>query len=192
MNSTKQTLIKIAAILSIIEAIGLIISAVFVAFGFGIIGEINDAIQSVEPGNGAYEPAIVLTKDMLIFLIVIMAIFAILALTGGILLLKSVSDPAKFAEKRGKYVGGAVCTIIAACGFSIAAILLYISFGLKDEAYEPSQKNGEFVEVKPEQTSSMSDEQIKSQMEVLREMKERGEITNEEFKEMMFELIKKS
>ncbi len=68
---------------------------------------------------------------------------------------------------------------------------MYIAFALKDEPDVYAQPNTIDVQPQPAQKSNISDEQIKSQMDVLREMKERGEISNEEFKEMMFELIKK-
>lgn len=192
MNRTKQILIKISGILSILEAVGLIIATIVTAFGFGYIGVINDGLNQIDPGNGAWEPAVNLTAGVLVFIVIIEVIFATLALVGGILLLKSVSDPNMFKNKKGLYTGGAICTIIASGAIGLSAILLYISFALRDEPEVYAQPNTIDVQPGQSQKSNMSDEQIKSQMDVLREMKERGEISNEEFKEMMFELIKKS
>lgn len=192
MNNTKQVLIKISAILSIVEAVSLIIATIVTCFGFGYIGVINDALQQVEPGQGMIEPAITVTTGMLVLIIVLEVVFAALALTGGILLLKSISDPYKFAERKSKFMAGAICTIIASCAVSIASILLYITFTLPDETQISSPSST--IDVRPTQSekSNLSNEQIKTQMDILREMKERGEISNEEFKEMMFDLIKKS
>ncbi len=205
MNHAKKTLIKISGILANLESVELFISSIMFILGSSFMVELLKAFQEGFEENGIgttidADPTGVGVAIIIVIGVVLLA-FAVFALTGGILLLQSVSDPNKFAAKRKRFITGSVFTIITTTPVSIASILLYVAFGLKDPvaapaAPAPAQAESEqnVVDVKPEepqaQTNSNSG-QIKTQMEILREMKERGEISNDEFKQMMLDLIKK-
>ncbi len=188
MNDTKRVLIKISAILSIINAVAYLISAIV---SFSSINEIAAATQA---GVGYVESSIDITATVLVVAGVVMLIFAILSMIGGIFLLKCNSQ-------NKLYIPGAVLTIIGAGGLSLSAILLYVSFAIKDDPgvmVTPSQQQNlteqNLSEEKPisnEEKQKAKDAKLKSQMEILRNMKDKGEITQEEFKQLMFELLKK-
>ncbi len=175
MGSTKQTLRKISAILSIIDSVGMFIAGIFLLSSFGYFGMSST-------GTGQVINSYNLSKTAIILMGVMLLILAICSLTGGILLIKN--------KNRTQYAWGATLTIIGSGFVSLAAILLYISMALVDREYYYVQEPPLTSERKSEE--KMDDERLKRQIEVLRQMRLRGEITNDEFKEMMFELIKKS
>ena len=193
MNNAKRTLIKISGILAIIEAVGLFLSSIMFILGSSFMIELLKSLQegATESGwdvSGTAAPTDI-GVGIIIAIGIILLLFAVFALTGGILLLQSVSVPEKFTAKRKRFITGSVFTIIATGVVSIAAILLYVAFALKDEAPAQTAPAAQtVVDVKPESSNQAP---IKGQMEALREMRDKGEITEEEFKQMMLDLIKK-
>ena len=103
-------------------------------------------------------------------------VFAVTTTLAGIFTLVSISDPKKFQKKRGLYIAGAVFTILSDF-LSISSILYYIAFTFKDnEESEPAQPNEYDIERK---------------VKLLRELKEREEITPEEFRKRLSDMLDK-
>ena len=148
MNQTKQTLIRVSAIISIIEGASTFLYSLVSLSAFSGVGYVLLGVFSL--------------------------LLGVCGVAGGALLLSNKGD-------RRSYIAGCTLVIIGAGGLSICAILLYIAFSIQDKPY---------VVVQPE-PQPQNDAKIKEKMELLRQMRANGEITEEEFKQMMFELIKK-
>lgn len=175
MNKTKRTLLMVSGILSLVEA------AVFVIMLFSINSLLDRIFQMAQDAvavgaqgfEGLTEAELGLVKN---FLTVMFVVFAVTTTLAGIFTLVSISDPKKFQKKRGLYIAGAVFTILS--GFlSISSILYYIAFTFKDnEESEPAQPNEYDIERK---------------VKLLRELKEREEITPEEFRKRLSDMLDK-
>lgn len=182
MNSTKSNLIKASAIFAMISGLSSMVSGFFEVFGMGYVG-------ATLTGTGAYNGQNL--QAIMIAIAVIEIVLGMCSLFGGILLLKSRKDASVVSLRR--YKAGCTLVIIGGCGLGLQSILLYIAFATKGSTFEP-EFNDQAIEddVKPTSTSQPSESKnaTEHQIKLLREMRDRGEISSEEFKEIMFDIIK--
>ena len=122
---------------------------------------------------------------------IILGIFSII---GGSLLI-NVTNSNKVFQTSTKYKTGCAFTIIGGGLMSIACILLYISFFYKNQ---PSNelRSGEFNSKAiyydyGDDKSEQVDDSIKNKVSLLRELKNKGEINDQEFRDMLMDLIKR-
>ncbi len=134
MNKSKRGLIMAAGIIEILMAVMFVIvgliSLLYTSLIFDLFGALTEEIASAETQMVALEN---------IFATIVSAMFFVIAffqLLGAGLLLGSISKPENFANRHGRYVGGCVFTIMFTGVISIPAILLYISFAIKNEPKE--------------------------------------------------------
>lgn len=188
MNQTKATLVRVGGIFAIIDAIGSIFSGVILATTTGYFG---DALT----GSGMAIPNINIPREAYIAMGIALIVLGVFSLIGGILLL-NVTSANKVFQTSTKYKAGCAFTIIGGALLSIACILLYISFCYKNK---PSSelRSGEIksdaVNYDHEENISAheSDDAIKRKISVLRELKNKGEINDQEFRDMLMDLIKR-
>lgn len=189
MNQTKATLVKVSAIFAIIDAIGCIFAGIILATTTGYFGE-------ALTGMGMAIPNINIPREAFIAMGVVIAIMGVLSLIGGILLLQVTGANKVFQTSSGKYKAGCALTIIGGGLVSIACLLLYISFFYKNV---PSSelRSGEFnneaivYDYGDGSSAHESDEAVKRKIDVLRQLKNKGEINDQEFKDMLIEIIKR-
>ena len=188
MSSTKKTLIKASAIFSIISGVIVLLSVIVMISNFSYLGNLVTGYGNVSSST-AYALNIVLISFE--------TILAICSITGGSLLLKFISPKNQKSPKLASfYKAGCVLVIIGAMGLSLSALLLYISFGMKETTANAYFNDSEVNSIQSNPATNaqqqQQDENIKKQIEILRDMKAKGEITDEEFKAIMFDIIKKS
>ena len=189
MNQTKATLVKVSAIFAIIDAIGCIFAGIILATTTGYFGE-------ALTGMGMAIPNINISREAFIAMGVVIAIMGVLSLIGGILLLQVTGANKVFQTSSAKYKAGCALTIIGGGLVSIACLLLYISFCYKNT---PSSelRSGEFnneaivYDYGDGSSAHESDEAVKRKIDVLRQLKNKGEINDQEFKDMLIEIIKR-
>lgn len=182
MGSNKQLLIKISAIISIISSIGMLLSGITLLTDVGYFGQ-------ALTGPGVADSNLNIGKGYIIGMGVAFILLSVSALVGGILLLKSLPFAGKTQKRRNMYITGCVFTIIGGLGLSLATIFLYVSFAFASSNIEQSsQPQNDAMS----NSGYNSEDKLKHQLDALRSMRERGEITDEEFKKLMLELIKKS
>lgn len=189
MNQTKATLVKVSAIFAIIDAIGCIFAGIILATTTGYFGE-------ALTGMGMAIPGINIPREAFIAMGVVIAIMGVLSLIGGVLLLQVTGANKIFQTSSGKYKAGCALTIIGGGLVSIACLLLYISFCYKNV---PSSelRSGEFnneamvYDYGDVSSAHESDEAVKRKINVLRQLKNKGEISDQEFKDMLIEIIKR-
>ena len=182
MNKTKRTLLLISGILSLVEA-GIILILLF-----NLNSLLNYAFKSMEQAFSAGQlPYEQITEQEMqfvkTFLTILFAIFTLFMLLAGIFTLVSVSDPQRFISRRGLYITGAVFTILSG-PISISSILYYISFAIKEQ--QLSQVNIQ-QKTKPDNDY----DQLERKIKLLRNLKEREEITPEEFRKRLTEMLDK-
>ena len=188
MNKTKRALSLAAAIIVLVYALGHFI-------GMSIFADAAAHYWYYYYGDSATGFA------------VMFAIFGLLSTLGGVFLLVSVKDPDKFAARKNLYWAGVIITILMGGLITFPSILLYVSLGFSDnEPAKPiantnSAATGTSVNVgnipvyqsqhevvqQPVQ-QNRTDMEIK--IDIIRDMKAKGEITEEEYKSLMFRLLK--
>ena len=189
MNQTKATLVKVSAIFAIIDAIGCIFAGIILATTTGYFGE-------ALTGMGMAIPNINIPREAFIAMGVVIAIMGVLSLIGGILLLQVTGANKVFQTSSGKYKAGCALTIIGGGLVSIACLLLYISFCYKNVP-SGELRSGEFnneaivYDYGDGSSAHESDEAVKRKINVLRQLKNKGEINDQEFKDMLIEIIKR-
>ena len=188
MNSTKINLIKASGILSIIGGVFTLVMSALSVFNTDYLGRVISGY-----GYMSYSAGYAIS----ITLCVLEMLLGICSITGGSLLLKFISPKNQNSTKRIKYYKcGCGLTIAGALGLSLATILLYISFGMKETTANAYFNDSEVNSIQSNPATNaqqqQQDEHIKKQIEILRDMKAKGEISDEEFKAIMFDIIKKS
>lgn len=188
MNSTKTNLIKSSGILSIIGGFFTLVMSVLSVFNTDYLGRVISGYGYVSYSAGY---AISIT------LCVLEILLGICSMLGGLFLIKFLLPKYQNSTKRIKYYKwGCGLTIAGALGLSLATILLYISFGMKETTANAYFNDSEVNSIQSNPATNaqqqQQDENIKKQIEILRDMKAKGEITDEEFKTIMFDIIKKS
>lgn len=182
MNSTKRALIRASAIFAIISGVSSLLGFIIELCDFGYIG-------STSTGSGYLDGQTI----QMIYIAVLVLEFAlgICSLAGGVLLLKFCAGNTKNPVAR--YKAGCALVIIGGLGLGLQSILLYIAFATSGQRFEP-----EFNEEKLHDDSysqygdgaGRESKSMESQLKILRDMKARGEITDEEFKKVMFDIIR--
>ena len=186
MNNAKKTLLMVSGILSLIEGAGLILLTAFLeSFLNGII----DTVVATDPALTEQDIELIREQFQVMqgAFQVILAIFAVIVVLAGIFTLIAVSDPNKFERRKGLYVTGAVLTILAG-PISISAILYYVSFALPD-ARNKQLPTPQIVDIQKDQTKNYA--ALKDDIQVLRQLKEDGIITEEEFKKKIMDMLDK-
>ena len=94
-----------------------------------------------------------------------------------------ISNPEKFESRRGLYVTGAVFTILSG-PISLPSILYYVNFAIKDQIA---------IQQSPAQPSESKNDydDIEKKIKLLRELKDREEITKEEFRKRLSDMLDK-
>lgn len=194
MNPTKRTLIVAAGIFNLISA------------AIGIIGiilactQIETLAQILQSGGATLTKAEI-TLIYSLALGVSIGELALGVIAGSLLLISTRNKGIHFEKNKWVFWAGFILTVIM--GFtSIAAILLYISFGYNNYAVSEfkeeranrtySDYDGTVFEETPAGNFSASankEEGIKSKIDQLRELRDNGEITEEEFKKMLMKLF---
>ena len=187
MNKTKRTLLLISGILSLVEA-GIILILLF-----NLNSLLNYAFKSMEQafstGQLPYEQ--ITEQEMQFvktFLTILFAIFTLFMLLAGIFTLVSISDPQRFISRRGLYITGAVFTILSG-PISISSILYYISFAIKEPL--PNQISASLENITDDSSANDNLDQLERKIKLLRNLKEREEITPEEFRKRLSDLLDK-
>lgn len=186
MNNAKKTLLMVSGILSLIEGAGLILLTAFLG---SFLNAIIDTVVATDPALTEQDIELIREQFQVMqgAFQVILAIFAVIVVLAGIFTLIAVSDPNKFERRKGLYVTGAVLTILAG-PLSIPSILYYISFGLSN-APKNEQPKQQTIEMQEEQTKNYA--ALKDDIQVLRQLKEDGIITEEEFKKKIMNMLDK-
>lgn len=182
MNKTKRTLLLISGILSLVEA-GIILILLF-----NLNALLEYTFQSMKEvavsGQISYEQFTEQEMQFIkTFLTILFSIYTLFTLLAGIFTLVSISDPQRFISRRGLYITGAVFTILSG-PISISSILYYISFAIKEQ--QLCQGNIQ-QETKPDNDY----DQLERKIKLLRNLKEREEITPEEFRKRLTEMLDK-
>lgn len=184
MNSTKSNLVKASAILAIISGISSLLSFIFEICDFGYVGE-------TLTGSGYFDGQT--TRAIVIAILVFDLVLGLCSLAGGVMLLKWRKQNSMSSSTL--YKVGCGLVIAGGLGLGLQSILLYIAFASNGQRFDPEfhedtlNENGEHATYV--QTSSRHEsDSIERQIKLLREMKERGEISDDEFKQMMFDLIR--
>ncbi len=187
MNQTKATLVKVSGIFAMIDAIGSIFAGLFLATSMGYFGE-------TLTGYGMVIPNVNISREAYIAIGIVLIILGIFSIIGGSLLI-NVTNSNKVFQTSTKYKTGCAFTIIGGGFMSIACILLYISFFYKNQ---PSNelRSGEFNSKAiyydyGDDKSEQVDDSIKNKVSLLRELKNKGEINDQEFRDMLMDLIKR-
>lgn len=186
MNSTKSNLVKASAIFAIISGVSSLLSFILELCDFGYVGE-------TLTGSGYFDGQTV--RTLAIVILVFELIMGMCSLAGGVMLLKSRRQNSPASSKY--YKVGCGLVIAGGLGLGLQSILLYIAFASNGQRFEAefhedelndnvSQNDRTYVQTSSRQASDSVERQIK----LLREMKERGEITDDEFKQMMFDIIR--
>lgn len=179
MNSTKNNLIKASAIFAIISGISSILSGVIELCDLGYVGE-------TLTGYGMFD------GEMLRAAVIIISVFEILlgacSLIGGVLLLRMT----KAKNSRRTYKAGCTLVILGGLGIGFQSILLYIAFATNSQIGAAEHQNDYVNNNTSSYTTHTSNDNgiVERQIQLLRQMRDRGEINDEEFKKMMFDLIK--
>ena len=170
MNKTKRNLIIASAIINIIVCVANLILT--------IVYNLNIDLQEV------YAPYVSLVySSSIIFTVIELAV----GLVGSILLLYSVRQKGKFFRtSQGCYIAGFIIVVI--CGGYVSWILLFISMFVPDIVVMNRPE-----EIKKEQKEEVIKERAyeekKKRIEDLKRMRDNGLITEEEYKEKLFELL---
>lgn len=178
MNKTKRTLLLVSGILSLVETFVLLILI------FSINSLLDNVVKTIEEISMPYEQ---ITEQELqfikTFLKSLMIIYAFFTTLAGIFTLISISNPEKFESRRGLYVTGAVFTILSG-PISLPSILYYVNFAIKDQIA---------IQQSPAQPSESKNDydDIEKKIKLLRELKDREEITKEEFRKRLSDLLDK-
>lgn len=183
MNKTKRTLLMVSGILSLVEA------GILLIFLFSLNTMLDSLFNSMQEiatsGQLPYEQ---LTEQelqfMKTFLTILVCVYAIFTTLAGIFTLSAISDPVKFQTRRGLYITGAVFTILSG-PISVSSILFYISFAIKEQT--PISNSTTAITQQP--TNNYDD--IERKIKLLRNLKEREEITQEEFRRRLTEMLDK-
>ena len=188
MNQTKKTLVRVSGIFAIIDAVTLFISGVTLVTSTGYFGK-------ALTGLGMAVADINIAREVFIAMGAVFIVLSICSLAGGIILIKKTSPDKPFETSSGAYKWGCALTIIGGMLLSIAAILLYISFAFKNTTAR-ELRSGEFNEAvlkyDPIYDDAIeTDEDVKKRLEVLRKMKQNGSLTDDECREMLFDIIDK-
>lgn len=178
MNKSKKGLILASGIIALVEC--------FFMFILGLVFCLNASVI-VDSLRFEVTADIAVLTNMIIAMGIVMFLLAIVNLVGGILLLCSVSSD-KIEQRKGMFITGAVFTIIGSGAVGVSAILLYIAFALSDD---PKPEVVPAPSVQPQPKVEDGNEKIKNKLEILREMKQKGEITEQEFHDMVLDLLKK-
>lgn len=209
MNKTKRSLILAAGIIEMISAVFMLFAAVlFLVISTPVFEEvIAKYIENAEIYN--------MEAVRLMFIIISAVEFGLYTIA-SILLLNSVrSNGAFFAKSKKSYIAGVVITILLQV-IGIPSILLYCSLGIKDEEkteeVKPvvstsgkTVKEVKIIEVSADQTSitktiigykTLRDQGIITDTDYkgmviryLRDLKESGKITEDQFDQLLTKLI---
>ena len=175
MNKTKRNLIMASAIINLVTAVASLVSSIV-------------AIVSAEFLQ-KYEEFYYLFgyTTNIIFVVISFA----LGLSGSILLLYAIRNKGKyFRRSYGVYVAGFVIVVI--CGGWIAWLLLFISAFVPDIVIindKTELRREARLEEKEEILRDKVYEEKKAKIEELKKLRDTGIITEEEYKEKLFELL---
>ncbi len=169
MNKTKRNLIIAAAIINILNSLfGLITAILFVFY--------RDVIA-------AYIEYTMFISFMSTNIVMATISFAI-SLVGSILLLYAVRQKGKyFRGSQGMFVAGFI--IVVLCGGTLPWILLLISFFVSDVIVVNNPN--EIKHEEKQETKAYEDK--KKQIEDLKRLRDSGIISEEEYKQKLFELL---
>lgn len=175
MNKTKRNLIMAGAIVNLISTA--------LSLTFSIIAYVNPNWYNAYAGV-----SYVLTYSVsLVYCILSFGV----GIAGSIMLLYSIREKGKhFRTSQGLYIAGFV--IVVLCGGTISWVLLFISLFIPDVVVMNTKseiKQEEKEEEKKEQIKEQQLEEKKQKIEELKKMRDNGEITEEEYKEKLFELL---
>ncbi len=174
MNKTKKTLIIISSVFLFVEA-GLSVIGLFCTDL--IFRAIENNLDAFIENYYTNIPAQIETIKAIYF-VSIVYIFLI-TLTGAMLLTFSIANN-QLNQKL--YIAGAIFTILAGV-ISIPSILIYVSFGIKDiDNTTTSNEN---------KNNSNEVDSIERKIKLLRDLKNRKEISEEEFKRLLSDIIEK-
>ncbi len=182
MNKSKRNLILAAAIVNLIGITASLIFSMIYLFLDDMIWEtyywlylIFYSILAYRVGNG----------------IIFSIIFFILGLVASILLIYSIRKKGKyFRRSQGLFLTGFIIIIFA--GSFICWLLLFISLFIPDVVVMNTKRevrHEERFEQKEEIKNDQAFEEKKRKIEELKRMRDRGEITEEEYKQRLFDLL---
>lgn len=175
MNKTKRNLILASAIINLISISANIICAILVLTNRELIEQYLDYFY------------IISYTANLSANIVFSAISFAIGLVGSILLIYSVRQKGKyFRVSQGFYIAGFI--IIVICGGWLSWVLLFISMFIPDIVVindRSELRREEKQEIKEDEAY----EQKKKRIEELKKMRDSGVITEEEYKQKLFDLL---
>ena len=179
MNKTKRNLIIASAVVNLINITASLVLSIMLMLNqeavIKFIEEAGIALYSVSFSTNIYY-----------------AVFSFaIGLVGSILLLFSVRSKGKyFRTAQGLYIAGLI--IIIVCGGFLSWLLLFISMFIPDvivmNTHSEVRREQRFEE-RQQQASDAAYEEKKKQIEDLKRMRDNGIITEEEYKQKLFELL---
>ncbi len=178
MNATKKNLIMSAGLLNIITAFMSAIMILFVAFYF-------NTLQDFFIANFSIEFTFDQVKQLKLILIGVFSAISFILLIAGLLLVYSVRTKGYFFRKSKSYFWtGAIMTFIV--GFvTIPSILIYVALG-SDESKDTEEHASS---VEHTVYNERRNEEFKAKIQKIRALRDSEEITEEEFKKMLEDLL---
>ena len=184
MNKTKRNLILAAGIVGLVVATLEILSS---SMMYIFADEINLWFQKTfEADYAIVDSTISFTYTLITSLIPYIG-----SVVGSIFLIYSVREKGKyFRTSRGLYLAGVIISII--CGDFISWLLLLISMFISDVVVINSAsevRRQEQEERKEEKLKEQAYEEKKRKIEDLKQLRDNGVLTEEEYKEKLFEIL---
>lgn len=185
MNTTKATLVRVSGIFAILDCFVSLITGIVLLTTTGYFGE-------ALTGSGMAFAPFNIPKEVFIAVGAVLVVLSVASIIGGILLLQVTGSGRVFKNTTAKYRAGCALTIIGGAFFSVASLLLYISFFFKNQP-AAELRSGEFNQHTEYDDDNPYDEdyETKRKISLLRELKSKGAISDNQFKEMLLNVISK-
>ncbi len=176
MNKTKRNLILASAIINLIGVVASFVMALLIHFNVEAVMDYIDYVAMI---------------NYSVFNLVYSIIAFVIGLVGSVLLIWSVRKKGKFfRSSQGYYIAGLIIVVIS--GGWLAWLLLFISMFVPDVIVMNTRSELR-REDREEQKQTIKDdaayEEKKRRIEDLKRMRDNGIISEEEYKQKLFELL---
>lgn len=175
MNKTKRNLIIASAIINLIGITASLVLSILLKVNLEVFKEYYEYYYFITYSTNIYYAAFSFAAGVV----------------GSIFLLYSVRAKGKyFRTTQGLYIAGFAIVII--CGGSLSWLLLFISMFIPDVVIMNTKsevKQEEKEQTKENQKKEQELEDKKQKIEQLKQLRDNGEITEEEYKKRLFDLL---
>lgn len=170
MNKTKRNLIIASAVINLLDVVVSLVLAILMKVDKELLAEVS-AYYSFN---------------------IFYAVFSFAAgVVASVFLLYSVRAKGKyFRTTQGLYIAGFIIVIV--CGGTLAWLLLFISMFVPDVVIMNTKSEVKQEEKEQEKEAQKKDQELeekKQKIEQLKQLRDSGEITEEEYKKRLFDLL---